>query len=126
MSQLRPNCTELRSMDYYHQIFCRFRKCKRKVPPPSLLSNDFEKSCFSSAIFSSDCFSKLTFLNFGCFDIQVICICNQLNQISYSSALRQLICLFVFTGQKKKILPDLPQPARMLKPRRSGTILKKH
>ena len=25
-------------MDYYHQIFCRFRKCKRKVPPPSPLS----------------------------------------------------------------------------------------
>ena len=63
MSQLRPNRTELRSMDYYHQIFCRFRKCKRKVPPPLLLSNDFEKSCFSSAIFSSDFFSKLTFLN---------------------------------------------------------------
>ena len=38
MSQLRPNCTELRSMDYYHQIFCRFQKCKRKVPPPSPLS----------------------------------------------------------------------------------------
>ena len=33
MSQLRPNRTELRSMDYYHQIFCRFRKCKRKFPP---------------------------------------------------------------------------------------------
>ena len=46
MLQLRPNWTELRSMDYYHQIFCRFRKCKRKVPLPSLLSNDFEKSCF--------------------------------------------------------------------------------
>ena len=63
MLQPRPNCTELRSMDYYHQFFCRFRKCKRKVPPPSLLSNDFEKSCFSSAIFSNDFFSKLTFLN---------------------------------------------------------------
>ena len=25
MLQRRPNCTELRSMDYYHQIFCRFR-----------------------------------------------------------------------------------------------------
>ena len=24
MLQLRPNCTELRSMDYYHQMFCRF------------------------------------------------------------------------------------------------------
>ena len=63
MLQLRPNCTELRSMDYYHQILCRFRKCKQKVPPPSLLSNNFEKSCFSSAIFSNDFFSKLTFLN---------------------------------------------------------------
>ena len=50
MLQLRPNQTELRSMDYYHQIFCRFRKCKRKVPPPSPLSNDFEKSCFFSKI----------------------------------------------------------------------------
>ena len=50
MSQLRPNRSELRSMDYYHQIFCRFRKCKRKVPPPSPLSNDFEKSCFFSKI----------------------------------------------------------------------------
>ena len=38
MLQLRPNCSELRLMDYYHQIFCRFRKCKRKVPPPSPLS----------------------------------------------------------------------------------------
>ena len=27
-------------IDYYHQIFCRFRKCKRKVPPPLLLSNE--------------------------------------------------------------------------------------
>ena len=43
MSQLRPNWSELRSMNYYHQIFCRFRKCKRKVPPLSPLSNDFEK-----------------------------------------------------------------------------------
>ena len=50
MLQLRPNCTELRLMDYYHQIFCRFRKCKRKVPPPSPLSNDFEKSWFFSKI----------------------------------------------------------------------------
>ena len=38
------------SMDYYHQFFCRFRKCKRKVPPPSPLSNDFEKSWFFSKI----------------------------------------------------------------------------
>ena len=35
MLQLRPNWSELRSMDYYHQIFCRFQKCKRKVPPLS-------------------------------------------------------------------------------------------
>ena len=46
MSQLRPNRSELRSMDYYHQFFCRFRKRKRKFPPPSPLSNDFEKSFF--------------------------------------------------------------------------------
>ena len=50
MSQLRPNRTELRSMDCYHQIFCRFRKCKRKVPPPALLRNDFEKSWIFSKI----------------------------------------------------------------------------
>ena len=50
MLQLRPNWSELRSMDYYHQIFCRFQKCKRKVPPPSPLSNDFEKSWFFSKI----------------------------------------------------------------------------
>ena len=31
-------------------FFCRFWKCKRKVPPLSLLSNNFEKSC---------CFSKI-------------------------------------------------------------------
>ena len=36
MSQLRPNQTELRSMDLYNQILCRFQKYKRKVPPPSL------------------------------------------------------------------------------------------
>ena len=50
MLQLRPNWSSPWSMDYYHQIFCRFWKCKRKVPPPSLLSNDFEKSCFFSKI----------------------------------------------------------------------------
>ena len=32
-------------MDSYIQILCRFQKCKRKVPPPSLLSN--EKSPFT-------------------------------------------------------------------------------
>ena len=45
MLQLRPNWSELRLMDYYHQIFCRFQKCKQKVPPPSLLNN--EKSPFT-------------------------------------------------------------------------------
>ena len=58
MLQLRPNCTELRSMDYYHQIFCRFRKCKWKVPPPSPLSNDFEKSWFFSKNLVTFLFSK--------------------------------------------------------------------
>ena len=32
-------------MDSYIQILCRFQKCKRKVPPLSLLSN--EKSPFT-------------------------------------------------------------------------------
>ena len=50
-------------MDYYHQIFCRFRKCKRKVPPPSPLSNDFEKSFFFKN-FSND-FSFTNNLFFG-------------------------------------------------------------
>ena len=45
MLQLRLNWSELRSMDCYHQIFCRFWKCKRKVPPPSLLN--FQKSPFT-------------------------------------------------------------------------------
>ena len=40
MLQGRPNRTELRSMDSYIQILCRFKKCKRKVPPPSLLKNE--------------------------------------------------------------------------------------
>ena len=38
MLQPRPNRTELRSMDSYIQILSRFQKCKKKVPPPSLLS----------------------------------------------------------------------------------------
>ena len=46
MLQLRPNCTELRSMDSYIQILCRFQKCKRKVPPPSPLST--QKSPFTT------------------------------------------------------------------------------
>jgi hypothetical protein len=32
-------------MDSYIQIICRFQKCKQKVPPPLLLSN--EKSPFN-------------------------------------------------------------------------------
>ena len=40
MLQRRPNPTELRSMDSYIQILCRFQICKQKVPPPSLLSNE--------------------------------------------------------------------------------------
>ena len=59
MLQLRPNWTELRSMDYYHQIFCRFRKCKRKVPPPSPLRNDCEKSWFFSKILGMILFFSL-------------------------------------------------------------------
>ena len=50
MLQCRMNPTELISMDYYHQIFCRFRKCKRKVPPPSPLWNDCEKSWVFSKV----------------------------------------------------------------------------
>ena len=45
MLQLRPNWSELRSMDCYHQIFYRFRKCKQKLPPPSPLST--QKSPFT-------------------------------------------------------------------------------
>ena len=40
MLQRRPNRTELRSMDSYIQILCRFQKCKQKVPPPSLLTSE--------------------------------------------------------------------------------------
>ena len=36
MMQHRPNQMELRSMDSYIQILCRFQKCKQKVSPPSL------------------------------------------------------------------------------------------
>ena len=35
MLQRRPNRMELRLMDSYIQILCRFQKCKQKVPPPS-------------------------------------------------------------------------------------------
>ena len=33
MLQSRPNRTELRSMDSYIQILCRYLKCKQKAPP---------------------------------------------------------------------------------------------
>ena len=45
MIQRRPNLTELRSMDSYIQILCRFQKSKRKIPPRSPLSD--EKSPFT-------------------------------------------------------------------------------
>ena len=44
MLQRWPNQTELRSMESWFQILCRFQNCKRKVPPPFLLRN--EKSTF--------------------------------------------------------------------------------
>ena len=40
MLQHEPNRTELRSMDSYNQIICRFQKFKRKFPPPLLLNNE--------------------------------------------------------------------------------------
>ena len=40
MLQHQLNHTELRLMDSYIQILCRFQKCKQKVPPPLLLSNE--------------------------------------------------------------------------------------
>ena len=36
MIQRRPNPRELRSMDSYVQILCRFQKSKQKVPPLSV------------------------------------------------------------------------------------------
>ena len=45
MMQRPPNPTELRLMDSYIQILCKFQKSKQKVPPPSPLSN--EKSPFT-------------------------------------------------------------------------------
>ena len=36
MMQRQPNPMELRSMDSYIQILCRFQKSKQKVPAPSL------------------------------------------------------------------------------------------
>ena len=45
MLQRRPNPTELRSMDSYIQILCKFQKYKQKVPPPLLLYK--EKSPFT-------------------------------------------------------------------------------
>ena len=39
MLRCQPNRKELRLLDSYIKILCRFQKCKRKVPPPSLLSD---------------------------------------------------------------------------------------
>ena len=39
MLQRQPNCAELKLMDFFIQILCRFQKCKQKVPPPSPLKN---------------------------------------------------------------------------------------
>ena len=39
MLQCRPNQTELRLMDSYIQILCRFQKCKFLHHPPSVLKN---------------------------------------------------------------------------------------
>ena len=46
MMQRRPNPTELRSMDSYIQILCRFQKSKQKVPPPPPFST--QKSPFTT------------------------------------------------------------------------------
>ena len=73
MLQCQPNPTELRSMDYYHQIFCRFRKCKWKVPPPSLFSNDFEKSWSFSKFLGMIFFQNWHFWTLdGIFEIKMI------------------------------------------------------
>ena len=40
MMQRQPNTTDLRSMDSYNQILCRFQKSKLKLHrPPSVLKN---------------------------------------------------------------------------------------
>ena len=62
MLQHRPNSMELRSMDSYTQILCKFQKCKRRVPPPPLLYNDFEKSFFFSKILTNVFFSSMKIL----------------------------------------------------------------
>ena len=42
MLQRQPNHTDLRSMDSYIQILCRFQKYKRKLPlPPFGVKGDF-------------------------------------------------------------------------------------
>ena len=46
--QRRPNRTELRLMDSFIQILCRFQKSKRKVPPLSPLSYKIKKGVFFS------------------------------------------------------------------------------
>ena len=64
MMQRRPNCTELRLMDSYIQILCRFQKSKLKIPPPSPLSTQKSpftppKEDFSHPLGGKGCFSLL-------------------------------------------------------------------
>ena len=56
MSQLRPNRTELRSMDLSDQILCRFQKYKRKVPPPSLPPSKKKKHRLKAHVYGSKFF----------------------------------------------------------------------
>ena len=48
MLQYQPNRMELRSMDSYSQILCRFQKCKQKGSALLQLSN--EKSPFAYTV----------------------------------------------------------------------------
>jgi hypothetical protein len=76
MLKRRPNRTELRLMDSYIQVLCRLQKCKRKVPPLLLLSN--EKSPFTPQRIKKGDFSLLKYKNFFNFyinlDIAIILI----------------------------------------------------
>ena len=53
MLQCWPNCTEIKSMDSYIQILCRFQKCKQKVPPPLLIGNK-KTHFFSKSLLRGD------------------------------------------------------------------------
>ena len=52
MLQRQPNRMELKTMDSYIQILCRFQKCKWKVPPLSPLSTKKLKSLGSFEVFA--------------------------------------------------------------------------